>query len=102
MALDPNHYVIFEHLGSENEEKQWANYRFDEGKGVMMWGKMDRTYNQLTMGFNSNNNIAGIGINPVPIFHGKRVMGYAESHDEEAIDVQKCNLWKQFQLLHIM
>jgi pullulanase/glycogen debranching enzyme len=40
-SLDPNHYAIFEHLGSNNEEQQWANYRINEtpSKGVMMWGK---------------------------------------------------------------
>ena len=32
-SLDDSHYVIFEHLGSENEEKEWANYRLNEGKG---------------------------------------------------------------------
>src|SRR5690606_37417879 len=84
-ALDPTHYVIFEHLGSENEEKEWANYRYDEGKGVMMWGNNVGPYNQLTMGYNSDNNIAGIGHNSRPQFNGPRVMGYAESHDEERL-----------------
>ncbi|MEZ4792529.1 MAG: alpha-amylase family glycosyl hydrolase [Gelidibacter sp.] len=84
-SLDPTHYVIFEHLGTENEEKEWANYRYNEGKGVMMWGKMTDPYNQLTMGFNSNNNIAGIGNKSRSSFLGKRVMGYAESHDEERL-----------------
>ena len=31
-SLDPNHYVIFEHLGGDNEEREWANYRLNEGK----------------------------------------------------------------------
>ncbi|OUS03606.1 alpha-amylase [Flavobacteriales bacterium 33_180_T64] len=84
-ALDPDHYVIFEHLGSQNEEKEWANYRFDEGKGVIMWGKMTDPYNQLTMGFNSNNNIDAIGHKSRVQFSGPRVMGYPESHDEERL-----------------
>lgn len=84
-SLDATHYVIFEHLGAENEEKEWANYRYNEGKGVMMWGKMTDQYNQLTMGFNSNNNIAGIGHKSRSQFQGPRVMGYAESHDEERL-----------------
>ena len=25
-------YVIFEHLGTDTEEQQWANYRIAEGK----------------------------------------------------------------------
>lgn len=84
-SLDPNHYVIFEHLGQENEEKEWANYRYNEGKGVMMWGNMVGPYNQLTMGFNSSNNIAGVGHKSRSQFQGPRVVGYAESHDEERL-----------------
>lgn len=84
-SLDPNHYVIFEHLGSENEEKEWANYKYNEGKGVMMWGKMTNAYNQLTMGYNSDNNISAIGHKSRPQFQGARVVGYAESHDEERL-----------------
>ncbi len=84
-SLDPDHYVIFEHLGSENEEKEWANYRLDEGKGIMMWGKMTDPYNELTMGQNGNKNISGIGHNSRPLFNGPRVIGYPESHDEERL-----------------
>ncbi|MCK8479360.1 alpha-amylase family glycosyl hydrolase [Psychroserpens algicola] len=84
-SLDPDHYVIFEHLGQENEEKEWANYRFNEGKGVIMWGIMNSQYNQLTMGFNSDNNINNMGHKSRPQFNGPRVIGYAESHDEERL-----------------
>ena len=40
--IDPTHYVIFEHLGNDNEEQQWANHRVSGdadgiSKGVMMW-----------------------------------------------------------------
>lgn len=84
-SLDADHYVIFEHLGSENEEKEWANYRLDEGKGIMMWGKMTDPYNELTMGQNGNKNISGIGHNSRPLFNGPRVIGYPESHDEERL-----------------
>ena len=84
-SLDSNHYVIFEHLGSENEEKEWANYRLDEDKGIMMWGKMTDPYNELTMGQNGNKNINGIGHKSRPLFNGPRVMGYPESHDEERL-----------------
>ncbi len=83
-SLDPDHYVIFEHLGDATEETTWANYRLGEGKGIMLWGKMTDPYNQLTMGFNSGNNISGMG----HLSHGftaKRLVGYAESHDEERL-----------------
>jgi glycosidase len=85
-SLDPTHYAIFEHLGNDNEEQQWANYRVNEtpSKGVMMWGKMTNEYNQLSMGYNSSNNIERMGYDAHG-FSGKRVIGYAESHDEERL-----------------
>jgi len=85
-SLDPSHYIIFEHLGNDNEEQQWANYRIAEtpSKGVMMWGKMTNEYNQLSMGYNSSNNIERMGYDSHG-FTAKRVIGYAESHDEERL-----------------
>jgi 1,4-alpha-glucan branching enzyme len=85
-SLDPTHYTIFEHLGTDTEEQQWANYRIAEtpSKGVMMWGKMTDPYNQLTMGYNSQNDISRMN----SANHGftkNRLMGYAESHDEERL-----------------
>ena len=84
--IDPTHYVIFEHLGNDNEEQQWADYRIAEtpSKGVMMWGKMTNEYNQLSMGYNSSNNIERMGHDSHG-FKGKRVIGYPESHDEERL-----------------
>jgi glycosidase len=86
-GLDATHYVIFEHLGTDNEEKEWANYRIAESpsKGVMMWGKMTNQYNQLSMGYNTDDDISRIGSNAHVGFLGKRVMGYPESHDEERL-----------------
>ncbi|WP_223032726.1 alpha-amylase family glycosyl hydrolase [Hanstruepera marina] len=83
-SLDPDHYVIFEHLGQDNEEQQWANYRIDEGKGIMMWGIMTSEYNQLTMGYASNSNINRMGYDSRG-FTAPRLVGYAESHDEERL-----------------
>jgi len=83
-SVDPDHYVIFEHLGAANEEQQWANYRLDEGKGIMMWGKTTDPYNQLSMGYASNASILSIG-HESRGFDGKRLLGYAESHDEERL-----------------
>jgi 1,4-alpha-glucan branching enzyme len=84
-SLDPDHYVIFEHLGIQDEEKEWANHRLGEGKGIMMWGKMTDPYSQLLMGFSSNSNINAIGHKSRAQFNGPRVMGYPESHDEERL-----------------
>nr|WP_315199612.1 alpha-amylase family glycosyl hydrolase [uncultured Flavobacterium sp.] len=84
-SLDPTHYTIFEHLGSDAEEKEWANYRFTENpsKGVMMWGKMTDNYNELSMGYTSD--ISRMYGPNHSGFLGNRVMGYAESHDEERL-----------------
>ena len=85
-SLDPTHYTIFEHLGTDSEEQQWANYRIAEtpSKGIMMWGKMTDPYNQLTMGYDSSNDISRMN----SANHGftkNRLMGFAESHDEERL-----------------
>lgn len=83
-SLDPDHYVIFEHLGTDNEEKEWADYRVSEGKGIMLWAKMTSEYNQLTKGFATNSNINRVG-HAARNFTAKRAVGYAESHDEERL-----------------
>jgi Alpha amylase, catalytic domain/Secretion system C-terminal sorting domain len=89
-SLDPYHYVIFEHLGIENEEKEWANYHYSGdsdgiSKGVMMWGEMTYAYSQLIEGYATGGDISGIGNNSRTAFLGKRVMGYPESHDKERL-----------------
>ena len=78
--------MIFEHLGNDNEEQQWANYRVNEtpSKGVMMWGKMTEPYNQVTMGYASSSNFNRMGHVSRGFSH-KRLIGYAESHDEERL-----------------
>jgi glycosidase len=85
-SLDPTHYAIFEHLGSDSEEQQWANYRLGDAipKGIMMWGEMTAQYSQLLGGYAVNGDISRIG-HTSHGFTGKRVMGYPESHDKERI-----------------
>ena len=46
-SIDEDHYVIFEHLGQDSEEKEWADYRVDEGKGIMLWGKLTSEFNSI-------------------------------------------------------
>jgi len=85
-SLDDDHYVIFEHLGGTQEEKEWADYRIAEDKGIMLWGKMTNEFNQLTMGYNSNNNFNRMAHNdPSRNFNKPRLIGYPESHDEERL-----------------
>jgi hypothetical protein len=85
--LDPTHYTIFEHLGSENEEKEWANYRYAEtpSKGVMLWSEMTYAYSQLLGGYATGGDVSGIGNKSRASFLGKRVMGYPESHDKDRV-----------------
>ncbi|RZJ36415.1 MAG: T9SS type A sorting domain-containing protein [Flavobacterium sp.] len=85
-SLDPTHYAIFEHLGADSEEQQWANYRVNEtpSKGVMMWGEMTYAYSQLIEGYATGGDISRIG-HTAHGFTAKRLMGYPESHDKERL-----------------
>ena len=84
-TIDPNSYIIFEHLGnngSAQEETEWANYRINEGKGIMLWGKATNNFNQNTMGYASDSNFDWLK-HTVKGFTKKHLVAYAESHDEE-------------------
>jgi len=85
-AMEPDFYVIFEHLGTNTEETQWVNYRLDEGKGIMMWSKLTDPYNESTLGFHENGKSDFSWID-----YKKRNwtvpanVAYMESHDEERL-----------------
>jgi len=83
-SLDETHYVIFEHLGQDAEEQQWANYRLNDAtpKGIMMWGKMTSEYTDLVQGYSANINRAS---HKTRGFTAPRLMMYPESHDEERV-----------------
>jgi hypothetical protein len=83
-SLDNEHYVIFEHLGIDNEEQQWANYRLGEGKGIMMWGELTSKYAELAQGTSGDKDITRMG-HVSRGFTGKRLIGYPESHDKERV-----------------
>ncbi len=83
-SYDPTSYIIFEHLGTDGEEQQWANYRLSEGKGIMMWDKLTGPYNQNTMGYASDSNINRLDFENHG-FSERRNISYGESHDEERI-----------------
>ena len=82
--IDPNFYVIFEHLGTNTEETKWVNYRLAEGKGIMVWGNHNHNYNQATMGFGSESDFSWVSYKnrnwSVPAN-----VSYMESHDEERL-----------------
>ncbi|MFV0564697.1 MAG: alpha-amylase family glycosyl hydrolase [Flavobacteriaceae bacterium] len=74
-------YVIFEHLSDNNEETELANH------GIMLWGNMNHSFNQNTMGWNTDASISWVS-------HKNRgwtyanLVGYMESHDEERLMVK--------------
>jgi len=83
-AIDPNSYMIFEHLGTDQEEQQWANYRAAEGKGVLLWNNQNGSYNQNTMGYKENSNFDRMN-HTLHGFTNMHAVGYGESHDEERL-----------------
>lgn len=85
-SLDETHFVIFEHLGADNEEQEWANYRIGDAipKGVMMWSEMWTPYKNLAQGQSSDINFERMG-HTAHGFTEKRTLGYPESHDKDRI-----------------
>jgi 1,4-alpha-glucan branching enzyme len=79
----PEAYVILEHFADNTEEKELAEHRSGEGKGMMLWGNYNNAYSQNAQG-NSGTDFS-------PIYHANRnwsvphVVGYMESHDEDRL-----------------
>ncbi len=71
-------YVIFEHLSDNTEEKELANF------GILLWGNMNHSYNQNTMGFPADTNLDWISYKQRG-WNTPNVVGYMESHDEERL-----------------
>ena len=84
--IDPDFYIIFEHLGPNSEETKWINYRLNEGKGIMVWGNHHGNYTNATIGENTSgaSNFDWISYKnrgwSVPAN-----VSYMESHDEERL-----------------
>ncbi|MBK9150954.1 MAG: T9SS type A sorting domain-containing protein [Saprospiraceae bacterium] len=78
--FDPKSILILEHFCDNSEERELANF------GFMLWGNLNFSYNEATMGFHDNNKS-----NFNWISHKQRgwndphVVGYMESHDEERL-----------------
>lgn len=75
-AIDDKSYVILEHLGANNEEKELAEY------GMMLWGNLNHDYNEASMGYTSNLSWADYGNRGWSVPHA---VVYMESHDEERL-----------------
>lgn len=80
----PDAYIILEHFAENAEEKVLANYRVNEGKGMMLWANFNYAYNQNTMGYLSGSDISWMDYNK-RAWTAPRAVGYMESHDEERL-----------------
>lgn len=79
-STDPNNfYVILEHFGSNQEEKELSD------QGMMFWNNLNYNFNEATMGWISTSNISGI-FHPTHSFtEPDNLIAYMESHDEERL-----------------
>ncbi len=80
----PDAYIILEHFADNSEETVLANYRINEGKGMMLWENFNYAYNQNTMGYSSSSDVSGIYYANKG-WTAPRAVGYMESHDEERL-----------------
>lgn len=83
-SINQNAYVILEHFCANTEEKALATYKSSEGKGMLVWGNLNYSYNEATMGWLNDSNFSDIAYKQrgwsVP-----NLVGYMESHDEERL-----------------
>ncbi len=79
-AYDSEAYLILEHLGANNEEKELSAF------GFMPWGKLNSEYNEATMGYHDNNKSDFGWISyKARGWSNPNLVGYMESHDEERL-----------------
>ncbi|HEX7071435.1 MAG TPA: alpha-amylase family glycosyl hydrolase, partial [Rhodothermales bacterium] len=86
-SVKPNAYIILEHFGGLQEERELTEYRTGEGlPGMMVWSNMNRAYSQSAMGYLSDTGfVSDLG----PTYYRNRgfnvpnVVTYMESHDEQ-------------------
>jgi hypothetical protein len=89
----PDAYVILEHLSVNSEEKELAEYRSSEGKGMLLWGNLNNAYAQNSMSFPENSDISGISFASRG-WNVPHLVGYMESHDEERLMYKNLNFGK--------
>jgi len=75
----PNAYDILELFTANSEEKVLTSY------GMSVWGNLNYSYNQATMGFTNGSDFSGISYEKRGFTNPGGVMGYMESHDEERL-----------------
>lgn len=81
-AFDPKAYVILEHLSDNAEETVLAN------NDMLLWGNLNHSYNEATMGYQSNLSWGYFGNRN---WNDPHLITYMESHDEQRL------MWKNLQ-----
>ena len=74
--INPDFYVILEHWGPNQEEKELSDY------GMMLWGNVVHAYYEAAMGYTANSDFKW-GIHKERGWNDKHLITYMESHDEE-------------------
>ena len=80
--VDSEAFIILEHFGVPQEERELASYRADETGGMMLWNNMNEPYSQASKGESE-----GSGLNNT--YYENRgltnpnYITYMESHDEQ-------------------
>ena len=77
-SINPNTYIILEHLTDNSEETELASY------GMMLWGNMNHAYNEATIGWITTSNFSGVSYKQRG-WNVPHLIGYMESHDEERL-----------------
>jgi pullulanase/glycogen debranching enzyme len=77
--VNPEAYIILEHFTENSEEIVLSDY------GMMLWGNVNKAYNQATMGYLSESDFSwGISYKNRGWNH-PHLVGYMESHDEQRL-----------------
>ncbi|WP_026899089.1 alpha-amylase family glycosyl hydrolase [Daejeonella oryzae] len=77
-SVDAGALVILEHFADNSEEKVLSDY------GMMLWGNMNHSYNEASMGYLPESNFSG-GIYSERGWTKPNLITYMESHDEERL-----------------
>ncbi|RYD88412.1 MAG: alpha-amylase [Sphingobacteriales bacterium] len=78
-TVDPNAFVILEHLGSNQEEKELAD------NGMMLWNNVSYGFQEANMGWIATSEISRLLFSNHTFTSPDGLVSYAESHDEERI-----------------
>ncbi len=83
-SVDSTCYIILEHFADNTEERELANYRH----GMMPWGNAHFAMAEVAKGFVGNSDFS-YGLSHLTRGMTRpRLVGYAESHDEERLMVE--------------